>query len=588
MSVYRATARSRNGGRAERIATKPSTLAAMARAGKVGLSYKQHRPEGRFDAIVIGSGMGGLASAALLARHGQKRVLVLERHSTAGGFTHTFTRPGWEWDVGVHYIGQCEPGSPVRVLFDEVTEGSLRWARMPEVYDRVLLGDDAYDLVAGGRRFVDALASRFPGKRAAIERYLGEVIRATGKGTPFFADRALPSRLSRVIGPLLRAPMYRTSDRTVEEVVRPIVGEGPLFDVLTAQCGDYGLTPRHASFAIHAMVVGHYLRGGYYPVGGSARIAAGAAPVIEAAGGEIFVAAEVERVLVEGGRAVGVRMIDGRELRAPIVISDAGAPNTYLRLLEPDLAERTGIPAKLRALGPSASHLSLYLGLDRTDAELGLDGTNLWIYPEPDRERAFARFHADPRAPIPLVYASFPSAKDPSFAERHPGKSTMELVTIANVEWVRKWQDARWKKRGTDYEAWKAEMSERLLDIALKHRPSIRGHVAYSELSTPLSTRHFTNHPDGEIYGLTHTPARFRLPLRAQTPIPGLFLTGQDLVSCGVAGALFGGAITAAAVLRGELVSSIARRALGRPTPAPRSATRTKPAPAAVVDTAAE
>ena len=121
----------------------------MARSGKVGLSYKQHRPEGRFDAIVIGSGIGGLASAALLARHGNKRVLVLERHSTAGGFTHTFTRPGWEWDVGVHYIGQCEPGSPVRALFDEISEGTLRWARMPDVYDRVILGDDAYDVVPG-------------------------------------------------------------------------------------------------------------------------------------------------------------------------------------------------------------------------------------------------------------------------------------------------------------------------------------------------------------------------------------------------------------------------------------------------------
>jgi all-trans-retinol 13,14-reductase len=531
---------------------------------KVGRSYKQHRPEGRWDAIVVGSGIGGLACAALLTKHGRKRVLVLERHSTAGGFTHTFTRPGFEWDVGVHYIGQCEPGTPVRLLFDEVTDGSLAWARMPDIYDRVVLGETSYDLVAGGRRFVDALAERFPGRRAAIERYLGEVIRATGTGTPFFVDRALPARASKLLGPLLRAPMHRSADRTVEEVVRPIVGDGPLYDVLTAQCGDYGLTPRHASFAIHAMVVGHYLRGAYYPVGGSARIAAAIAPVIEAGGGEIFVAAEVDRILVEGGAAVGVRLQDGRELRAPLVVSDAGAPNTYLRLLAPELAERTGLPARLRAIGPSASHLSLYIGLDRTDAELGLDGTNLWIYPEPDRERAFARFHADPDAPIPLVYASFPSAKDPSFAERHPGKATMELVTIANVEWLRKWQDARWKKRGDEYEAWKARMSERLLEIATKHRPSIRGHVVHAELSTPLSTRHFTAHPDGEIYGLSHVPARFRLPLRAQTAIPGLFLTGQDLVSCGVAGALFGGALTAAAVLRGTLLASLARHLTGR------------------------
>ena len=125
-------------------------------------------------------------------------------------------------------------------------------------------------------------------------------------------------------------------------------------------------------------------------------------------------------------------------------------------------------------------------------------------------------------------------------------------------------------------------MSERLLDIALVQRPSLKGHIVHSELSTPLSTRHFTGHPDGEIYGLDHTPARFRLPLRAQTPVPGLFLAGQDLVSCGVAGALFGGALAAAAVLRGSLVTSLARRALGRPSPSatpPRPAAATHEAP---------
>ncbi|MBX7193432.1 MAG: NAD(P)/FAD-dependent oxidoreductase [Sandaracinaceae bacterium] len=541
-------------------------------AARVGLSYKQVSPDrlspdGRWDAIVIGSGIGGLASAAMLAKHGGLRVLVLERHSTAGGFTHTFTRPGFEWDVGVHYLGQLEEGEPLRMLFDDIAGGRIRWARMPDVYDRVILGDERYDLVAGGRRFLDSLSARFPGRRRDLERYLSTLVGATRGGAPFFLDRALPRRLSRLLGPVLRAPLHRHADRTVEEVVRPLVGEGPLFDVLTAQCGDYGLTPRHASFAIHAMVAGHYLRGAYYPVGGSAVIAAEIARTLEEHGSAIFVAAEVERILVENGRACGVTMTDGRVLRAPIVISDAGAPNTYLRLLAPEVAEPTGLPAKIRAVGPSAAHLSLYLGLDRTDRELGLDGTNLWIYPERDRERAFERFLADPRAPIPLVYASFPSAKDPSFASRHPGKATMELVTIASLRWLERWKDARWKKRGADYDAWKAEMSERLLEIALRERPSVRGHVVHAELSTPLSTRHFTAHPDGEIYGLAHTPARFRLPLRAQSPIPGLFLAGQDLVSCGVAGALFGGALAATAVLRSTLIKSVALRAIGRARP---------------------
>jgi len=90
----------------------------------VGSSYKQTALREDWDAIVIGSGMGGLATAALLARYGRKRVLVLERHYVAGGFTHAFHRLGYEWDVGVHYIGQVQtPGSPLRAAFDNLSDG---------------------------------------------------------------------------------------------------------------------------------------------------------------------------------------------------------------------------------------------------------------------------------------------------------------------------------------------------------------------------------------------------------------------------------------------------------------------------------
>src|ERR1700675_317114 len=95
---------------------------------QIGLSYKQHPVQDSWDAIVIGSGIGGLTVAALLAKHAGKKVLILERHYTAGGFTHVFRRPGYEWDVGVHYVGQVNtPGSPAHALFDYLAEGRLSW-----------------------------------------------------------------------------------------------------------------------------------------------------------------------------------------------------------------------------------------------------------------------------------------------------------------------------------------------------------------------------------------------------------------------------------------------------------------------------
>ncbi len=91
-----------------------STSMPPGNAGPV--SYKQRPPDGEWDAIMIGSGMGALAAAALLALRAGKRVLVLERHYTAGGFTHVFHRPGYDWDVGVHYalagwprVNRCAP-----------------------------------------------------------------------------------------------------------------------------------------------------------------------------------------------------------------------------------------------------------------------------------------------------------------------------------------------------------------------------------------------------------------------------------------------------------------------------------------------
>jgi all-trans-retinol 13,14-reductase len=92
---------------------------------------------GSWDAIVIGSGIGGLATAALLSRFAHKKVLVLERHYTAGGYTHVFQRKGYDWDVGLHYIGQVrKESSQARKAFDLITNGQLQWSSMPDVYDR--------------------------------------------------------------------------------------------------------------------------------------------------------------------------------------------------------------------------------------------------------------------------------------------------------------------------------------------------------------------------------------------------------------------------------------------------------------------
>jgi all-trans-retinol 13,14-reductase len=530
---------------------------------RIGTSYKQHRDVAdRWDAIVIGSGIGGLAAAAALSKLAGKRVLVLERHYTAGGFTHTFRRPGYEWDVGVHYIGEVSnPRSAMRRVFDFVTDGELEWADMGDVYDRIIIDDRTYDFVKGRERFREKLHGYFPKETRAIDEYL-EKIRATSKkGQLFFAEKAMPGLVSSVFGGLMRRPVLKEARVTTRQVLESLTQDQELIGVLTGQWGDYGLVPAESSFFIHALVATHYLKGAAYPIGGASRIAATMLPVIEAAGGEVVTNANVQRVLIEEGRAVGVVLEDGRELRAPLVVSDAGVANTYGRLLPNDIAEGHGLRPKLEVIEPSVAHLSAYIGLRGTTEELGLEKTNLWVYPTPHHEENVRRFIADKNAPPPVVYLSFPSAKDPDFQRRYPGRSTIEAITLAPYAWFESWENTAWKKRGADYDAFKGELEARLLETLYEQAPATRGKVEVCELSTPLTTRNFANHPRGEIYGLAHTPARFEQRwLRPRTPIKGLFLTGADICSAGVGGALMGGMLCSSAVLGRNVLGTVLQR----------------------------
>jgi all-trans-retinol 13,14-reductase len=534
---------------------------------KVGRSYKQTQVDERWDAIVIGSGLGGLTTAALLAKQG-KRVLVLERHYVIGGFTHTFKRKGWEWDVGVHYIGEVHrERSVLGQLFRHITDGGLEWASMGEVYDRIIFGEDEYPFYAGVQQFKDGLREKFPDARdgRAIDEYVDTVFAASKAARSFYAEKAMSGIAGFVAAPFMRRAYLGFTRKTTYEVLRGITDNPKLIGVLTGQYGDYGLPPKRSAFAMHASVAKHYFFGGNYPVGGSARFAETIAPKIEAGGGLLLTNAPVREIVVEGGAAVGVELDDGRVLRADLVVSNAGALNTYDRLLPASERARIGFVSKLDALPPSAAHLSLYIGLNKTAAELELPKANYWLYPdEYDHDLNVERFMADESAPLPVAYISFPAAKDPDFERRHGHRSTIEIITLAPWERFAKWDDKPWRKRGEDYEAYKAALSERLLEQLYRFEPQTREAIAYHELSTPLSTKHFTAYAHGEIYGLTHEPERFEAKyLRPRTPVDGLYLTGQDVVTCGIGAALFSGYLTVSAITgRNVVMESLAETGL--------------------------
>jgi all-trans-retinol 13,14-reductase len=530
-------------------------------------SYKQQTLEDHWDAIVIGSGLGGLAAAALLSRHAGKKVLVLERHYTAGGFTHSFQRPGYTWDVGVHYIGEVQdPRSPVRAAFDHLTEGQLQWQPMPAIYDRVVIGAGragrTFDFPAGLENLRSQLKQAFSGEASAIDTYLAAVQSAQKSARWYFTEKALPRPIARLVGRFMRAPFLKWASETTRDVLQRWTRNPDLIGVLTAQWGDYGLPPAQSSFGIHALIASHYFNGASYPIGGAARIAETITPVIERSGGKVVVSAEVAEIVIRTGTALGVRMTDGREFRAATVVSDAGARNTFERLVP---APQQLIQEELRRIPGSIAHLSLYVGVKHSAAALGLSGTNLWIYPTPDHDANLARFINDPSAPFPALFISFPSAKDPLFERTHPGRATLEAIAFVPYAPFAPFEHTAWKRRGQNYDVLKHGLATRLrqeLELAV---PAIAGKIDYAELSTPLTTRHFMNYPQGEAYGLAATPARFRArALTPRTSIRNLYLTGQDVASLGVTGAMMGGVIAASAVLGRNLVSKISKPAAPR------------------------
>ncbi|MDB9953171.1 NAD(P)/FAD-dependent oxidoreductase [Porticoccaceae bacterium] len=526
---------------------KPKTSASTLR---IGTRYRAERIDGDYDAIVIGSGIGGLCSAALLSQMG-KKVIVLEQHYTAGGFTHAYERNGYEWDVGVHYIGDMGRKSQGRGLFDFISGGKLKWAEMDPVYDRIILGDEKFDFVAGKENFKNSLKEQFPDDVDAIDKYV-ELVTATTKYMGAVSQaKAMPTPVAKLMSLSSKNKFPDYALDTSYDVLRRLTDNEKLIAVLCGQWGDHGCPPKDSVFLMHALIAGHYFNGGFYPVGGASQIAATIIPQIQVSGGDVFTYADVQEIIIDKGRAVGVKMVDGHCLYAEHIISNAGVVNTFSELLPAALSKELGYQQKVDALETSMSHGGMYLGLKGTAEELQLPKTNLWIYIDEHHDDNVAALRKDPSAPLPLVYVSFPSAKDPDFQRRYPGRSTIEIVIgPCDFEAYRQWADKTWGKRGDDYEALKENLSERMLEALYKQMPQLRGKVDYSEVSTPLSTSHFCRYKKGEAYGLAHNKARFQQDwLKPKTAVPGLYLTGQDVISCGVVGALMAGMVTAMSVV---------------------------------------
>ncbi|XP_069607554.1 all-trans-retinol 13,14-reductase-like isoform X2 [Ranitomeya imitator] len=424
---------------------RPLVTDKRARDKVLKQGFAQDKIPPNLDALVIGSGVGGLSAAAALAKAG-KRVLVLEQHDQAGGSCHTFQEHGYEFDV----------------------ESSHQ------------------DVVRG-----------------------------------------------------------LTSNKELQTV----------FSYLF-----YGVPPNDSSFMINALLLHHYKRGAWYPRGGSSEIAFHMIPVIERAGGKVLVKAPVKRILLNNGRVTGVAVQRKDKeicIYAPVVISDAGIFNTYEQLLPFVVKKKPEVESLLSSLQYGMGCFLVFIGIRGTSDELGLKSTNLWIYTESDLNSLMEKFQSleyeEVCKQLPLMFITFPSAKDPTYSQRHPGHSCMTLLTMAPYDWFHQWSDQKPRNRGEEYHTMKMMLANHMVERAIKEFPQLQGKIEYLEAATPVSNEFYLRAPKGSMYGAEQNCSRYQCDIisrmRSQTAVSGLYLTGQDVFSSGVAGAVHGGLLCASAVL---------------------------------------
>lgn len=493
-----------------------------------------------YDVIVIGSGMGGLATASILAQLGKKRVLVVERHFKLGGFTHSFRRKNYEWDVGVHYVGEMQPGAMTRKIMDLVTRKGVDWHRIGSPFERFVFPEGTFEVPDDPAIYQQKLIERFPGEEANIKGYFKDLRKAQDWVARWFIGKHLPKWLAPLMTPFGKKLVGQTTTEYLSRFEDPL-----LRAILAAQWPDYGSRPCESAFGLHATVAADFFHGGFFPIGGSKELANHAAAAIADHGGQCLINHEVLSINVTNGRASGITALHkGQEVQftAPVIISNAGAVTTFGKLVPEEYCRIEREQA--RQLKRGTSSLVLFVGLKDDPRNHGFDDANYWLYNQLDHNRKPGFQEGEPNR-IDGGFVSFGSLRCPG-QDPH----TAQVISFSSEQEWQKFGDGTWKKRGPDYEQRKDEVTENMLAFVERHMPGFRDMIDYAELSTPLTVKTFTGHEAGMIYGQACDADRlWKNSWRVGSSLKNLYLTGSDVGTPGVNGALMAGVMTAARVL---------------------------------------
>ena len=505
-----------------------------------------------FDAIVIGSGMGGLAAAAYMAKGGM-RPLVLEQHFAPGGNAQTFRRKRmFDFDVGLHYIGDCGPGGLFPTMMEQLgMADQVEFVPMDQDgFDTFLAPDLKFRAPSGWERYRQRLHETFPQETRAIDRYLDTLRSVAGAFTGAAPPGAPP--VTQLLG-------KHWSQCTVGEVFDALEMGNRLRHVLGAQCALYASPWSKGPLGMHALITDHYMRGAFFIRGGARPLVDGLLQVIEDGGGELRLRQRVKRIIVENGKAVGVESTSGEQIRAPLVVSNADAKRTLLDMVGEQYLSQ-GLVERVKDYRMALPLFVIYLAMEVDPSELGLPATNVYLVPDYDLEEQYAACYEGRFPEKPHIYMSIASLKDPvSDNLAPPGYTNLQIMTLAPAE-LSTWGVAQGPgsaptksayRHAAAYEEAKHELERRMLDVVEEMMPGFIRNVVWQECATPLTQERFTLSTGGTSYGLEHTPDQYmtaRVALQAE--VPGLWMVGANTIfGHGIAGAMVSGRAAAGAIL---------------------------------------
>ncbi len=514
-----------------------------------------------WDAIVIGSGVGGLTTAAFLQTNGQ-RTLVLEQGATAGGYSQVFRRKrAYEFDAGLHYIGDCDAETG---LFPQTfralgCEGKLEFLEMdPDGFDRLVFPTFRLDVPRGWETFAARVVDLFPAEERAIRKCLG-ILRRVGEQL-FTTMPGHPRALLRA--PLRGPTLLRWGMRSVTALFDSCGLSPDARAAIAGQSPLYATPPSRCAVMMLALTLEHYVgRGAYYPKGGGQMFPALLVNVIQTHGGMVRTQARVEKILLRKGRVEGVRLVDGETITAPVVVSGTDIRTTYLDLVGEEHVSRR-LVRRVKRNRDTPATFSVYLGLD-IDLKDRIPNQNLWWNPKIDQDELYREFSMTlPEDPCYLMVSG--SRKDPGNTHMAPpGHSCAEVITYVPHD-PRVWNldsAPRRYSKAPGYRSVKEMFADRVIDTVARTTPEladITDHIVWKEASTPMTL---------ERYTLTHAPLGIEMStdqmgLRRSfvtTPIKGLYITGTDTVYChGIMGTTLAGIGAAGAILgRPDLLREI-------------------------------